>query len=113
MLNGVAAPRFQDAVEPTADQIAADQASLREYQRSRGYTVPQGVAEAEGLTDDENGWINLNSNNPHVAFLPGDAVLDGPTQVYEVTPTHENRITSLVLGSQTCALDTEGNLLPL
>lgn len=100
---GLDTPRFEDAVEPTPAQVAEDRASLREYQRSRGFEIPMGVAEAEG------GSIFAG---PVYAVVYEDAPV--LTQVFEDEGDFiRGRIASLVLGSQTCALDANGNPLPL
>jgi hypothetical protein len=101
-------PRFADAVEQTAAEVASDQASLREYQRSRGFAVPVGVEQAEA-------GIFLSGPYP---VVPCPLVEAGgiPTQIFEddaATGDTLGRIASIVLGSQTVALDAEGNPLPL
>jgi hypothetical protein len=99
-------PRFDNARPQTADEIAADLASLREYQQSRTYQVPMGVELAEA-------GISLSDPLPLVQGL--DVQLGAtPTQVVEETEFgYDNRIASLVLGSNTVALDRDGNPLPL
>jgi hypothetical protein len=101
-------PRFEDAVPQTNDEVKSDQASLREYQRSRGYAVPLGVELAEA-------GLSLSDPIPLVN-CPLVAAGGIPTQIFEddaATGDCLGRIASIVLGSQTVALDANGYPLPL
>jgi hypothetical protein len=105
-----AAPAFRaDAVAPDGTpKAASDQASLREYQRSRGYAVPLGVELAEA-------GLSLSDPIPLVN-CPLVAAGGIPTQIFEddaATGDCLGRIASIVLGSQTVALDANGYPLPL